>query len=284
MLFPLQNLVCKILAAANRLKCPSWFLSVFRQQLQNTPRISCSRAASPCPMLWAGFQTSYWVSLQVCLLRARLVWQTSQKTPGMLLWWGNLVGLSWKKKQSTALKIEEGLAVSRCVGRGKDIPELHIRACMKQGSWGLQTPCSTTPSPCWAAWKTWVHDLWDIYPCMPNSRLIFPVSLGMRAQHFPAGMCSPLPKRGLAFSPSVQEGQPARHPQSHCLLPGQAPKGGVSKVFQVHWTDNFSSISGCRVLLNSRFFYEVLKWSLPSLPTVISFIILSQMVWSLGIF
>lgn len=220
MLFPLQNLVCKILAAANWLKCPSWFLSVFRQQLQNTPRISCSRAASPCPMLWAGFQTSYWVSFQVCLLRTRLVWQPSQKTPGMILWWGNLVGLSWKEKQGTGLKIEEGLPVSRCVGRGKDIPELHMRAYMKQDSWGLQSPYSTTPHLCWAAWKTWVHDFWHIYPHVPNSRLIFLVSLGIRVQHFPEGMCFPLSKLGLPCSPSIQEWQIARHPQGHCLLPG----------------------------------------------------------------
>lgn len=141
MLFPIQNLVCKTLAAANWLKCPSWFLSVFRQQLQNTPRISCSRAASACPMLWAGFQTSYWVSLQVCLLRARSVWQPSQKTPGMLLHPRNGEATWWdcpgKKKQGTGLKTEEVVPVSRCVGRGKDIPELHMRAEMKQGSWVL---------------------------------------------------------------------------------------------------------------------------------------------------
>lgn len=59
-----------------------------------------------------------------------------------------LGGIVLKKKRDTGLKTEEVLPVSRCVGRGKDIPEFHTRADMKQGSWGLQTPYSTTPSLC----------------------------------------------------------------------------------------------------------------------------------------
>lgn len=43
------------------------------------------------------------------------------------------MGLSWKKKQGTGLKTEEGLPVSRYVRIGKDLPELQVRTHMKQG-------------------------------------------------------------------------------------------------------------------------------------------------------
>lgn len=44
------------------------------------------------------------------------------------------MGLSWKKKQGTGLKTEEGLPVSRYVRIGKDLPELQVRTHMKEGS------------------------------------------------------------------------------------------------------------------------------------------------------
>jgi len=51
-----------------------------------------------------------------------------------------------------------------------------------------------------------------IWPHVPDNGLIFLASLGIRAQHFPEGTRFPLPKPGLARSPSVQEGQLLRHP------------------------------------------------------------------------
>lgn len=123
-----------------------------------------------------------------------------------------LGGIVLEKKQGTGLKTEEGLPVSRCVGRGRDIPELHLRTHMKQGSWGLQTPSSNHAN----SRLSFLEGLsvWFVghLSSHAQNQADFPCILRHKDPAFPRGNVFPLPKPGLACSPSMQEGQLARHP------------------------------------------------------------------------
>lgn len=146
--FATQNTLPKILTAANWYKHPSWLLScsrsAFRQQLQNTARILCSRAALPCPMIWAGFQISWWVALQVCSLRKRWVlvgmWLTSWKRLEMLLCAGNMVGFLGRKA-GHQLKACTGTAGSQVRRRRQKSFRASPKFRIELSSWGLQTLC-----------------------------------------------------------------------------------------------------------------------------------------------
>ena len=94
--FPIQNILCKILTAASWFKHPSRLLScsmsAFRQQLQSTHRISCSRAAPPCLMFWAGFQISLMSRLTGLLTEDQIspgsrAWKPQEYCCGQTTWW-----------------------------------------------------------------------------------------------------------------------------------------------------------------------------------------------------
>lgn len=152
----------------------------------------------------SAYEPAYW--------GPRLVLGATSENPRNVALGRQLGGIVLEDQQGTGSKTEQGLTVPRCAGRDKDIPELHLRPRWKWGSRGLQTPNSTTPTLCWAAWEAQLHVLQDIQLRMPESRLIFFAALGKRVQHFLEIKCFPLPKPGLACSPPIEEGQLLRHP------------------------------------------------------------------------
>lgn len=168
--------------------------------------------------------------LQVCLLRKQSVLgamrPTSWKTPEMLLWAGDIVGLSCKKSRVPAQSMREDCRFPGVQEETK-IFQSFTQDKVELGSGGLQTPCSTIPMPHLAAWKPQVHVLQDIQLHTPGSRMILLACLGIRAQHFPKGLHFPLPN---PCTSSINTGRPAFKVS---LLPLLAPKGNTGYIWKV---------------------------------------------------